>query len=133
MTKTVVALLFVAVSAFAAQPAVFDRYEAVRQALLKNDVAAVQTAARELAVAAKTGPIVTHATQLAATKDIKSARASFATVSQDVIAYAKGVTGPKPVVVYCSMEKKSWLQPSASPITNPYVDAGMRACGEIVK
>ena len=40
------------------------------------------------------------------------------------------VGGDKPVVAYCSMEKKSWLQPKGA-ITNPYVDAAMRACGEV--
>ncbi len=125
MKKIVFVLLLIAVSAFAAQPTLFDRYEAVRQALLKNDVVAVQNAARQLGTP--------HANQLASAKDIKEARAAFAAVSQDVIAYSKTVSGPKPVVLYCSMEKKSWLQPSASPVTNPYLDASMRACGEVVK
>ncbi len=125
MKKVVLAILLTAVSAFAASPTLFDRYEAVRQALLKNDIAAVQSAARQLGTS--------HADQLASAKDIKSARAAFAAVSQDVIAYSKTVPGKKPVVLYCSMEKKSWLQPSASPVANPYVEAGMRSCGEIVK
>jgi hypothetical protein len=37
--------------------------------------------------------------------------------------------GDRPAVAYCSMEKKSWLQPRGE-ITNPYVAAPMRACGE---
>ncbi len=125
MKKLVFAVLFVAVSAFAAQPTLFEKYETVRQALLKNDIAAVQSAARQLGTP--------HANQLASAKNIKEARAAFAAVSQDVIAYTKTVSGPKPVVLYCSMEKKSWLQPTASPVTNPYLDASMRACGEVVK
>ena len=133
MKKMVLAILLAAVSAFAAQSSLFDRYEAVRQALLKNDLAAVQSTARELAATAKNGAVATHATQLAAAANIKDARNAFAVVSQDLVAYSKGVAGAKPAVVYCSMEKKSWLQPSPSPIANPYVDAGMRSCGEIVK
>ena len=49
-----------------------------------------------------------------------------------MIAYREnGSEKPKPEVVYCSMAKRSWLQP-AGDITNPYyADAGMRGCGEI--
>lgn len=139
MKRTLYAALIlavVAVSAFAAQQSLFDRYESVRQALLKNDVAAVQTAARDLgtaARAAKIDAVAAHAGQLAAAKTIKDARNGFAVVSQDMIAYRKGLSGATPVVLYCSMEKKSWLQPSASPVANPYLDESMRACGQVVK
>ena len=125
MKKLVLGILLIATAAFAAQPTLFEKYEAVRQALLKNDIAAVQSAARQLGTP--------HANQLASAKTIKEARAAFAAVSQDVIAYSKSVSGAKPVVLYCSMEKKSWLQPTPSPVVNPYVDAGMRSCGEIAK
>jgi len=39
----------------------------------------------------------------------------------------------RPSVAYCSMEKKSWLQPAGTPISNPYLDGGMRTCGQFVK
>lgn len=139
MKKTFYAALItavVAVSAFAAQQSLFDRYESVRQALLKNDVARVQAAARDLgtaARAAKLDAVATHAGQLAAAKTLKDARSGFAVVSQDMIAYRKSLAASTPVVLYCSMEKKSWLQPSASPVTNPYLDESMRACGQVVK
>lgn len=138
MKKLIIAILAIAVvstSAFAAQPVVFGRYEAVRQALLKGDIAAVQTTARDLARAASSmrlGALADHAHQLAAGKNLRDARTAFAALSQDMIAYRKSVSGASAVVAYCSMEKKSWLQPSASPITNPYLDASMRSCGEIV-
>ena len=139
MKNILIAILAITVvtgAAFAAQPSVFDRYEAVRQSLLKGDIAAIHTTARELgksAASAKLGALASHANDLAKGANIKDSRAAFAAVSQDMIAYRKGVSGAsRPVVVYCSMEKRSWLQPSASPVTNPYLDASMRSCGQIV-
>jgi hypothetical protein len=38
---------------------------------------------------------------------------------------------PKPLIVYCSMAKHSWLQP-AGEINNPYyADGAIRECGEL--
>ena len=37
----------------------------------------------------------------------------------------------RPVVVYCPMEKKAWLQPDEA-IGNPYVPSMLR-CGEVVQ
>jgi hypothetical protein len=51
-------------------------------------------------------------------------------VSDEVIKYRESRCCKRPIVVYCSMEKKSWLQPEGQ-ISNPYVDASMRKCGEI--
>jgi hypothetical protein len=120
----------------AAQQSIFDRYEAVRQGLLSGDLEKINSAARELANSARLTALdglAAHASQLVKVANIKDARLTFAVVSQDLISYRKTVSGEKPVVLYCTMEKKSWLQPTASPITNPYLDASMRSCGEVVK
>ena len=118
----------------ASQPAVFQRYEEVRQALLAGNVKSVQTSAKSLAAAAKSAKLstlATHAIELSVANDTKTARAAFGVVSADLIRFRNEIGGDKPVVLYCSMEKKSWLQPEAKPVTNPYVDPSMRGCGEV--
>ena len=119
---------------FASQPTVFQQYESVRQALLAGNVRDIRTSAQQLATAAKSAKLdalATHATQLAATNDAKSARATFAVVSDDLIRYRKTTGGDTPVILFCAMEKKSWLQPEAKPVVNPYVDPSMQGCGEV--
>lgn len=136
MKKMFLFLALIALPAFATNPPLFDRYESVRQALLRADVKSVQSSARDLATAARSAKleaVAAHAKTLATAPNIKDARAAFAKVSQEMISYRDGLSGKRPVVAYCSMEKKSWLQPSASPIANPYLGSSMRGCGEIVK
>ena len=41
------------------------------------------------------------------------------------------IEGDRPVVAYCPMEKKAWLQPY-EPIGNPYAPYMLR-CGEVVQ
>jgi hypothetical protein len=128
-----VATLFFPLAASAAQTKLFEGYESVRQALLARSIDDVQRTARELAVAAraeKQKAIAERASALASAADIDGARDSFAMLSDTLIRFRDGRFGPRPVVLYCSMEKKSWLQPKG-PITNPYVDASMRSCGEV--
>ena len=127
-----VTLVALALPAFAAQPdAIFTRYEEARQALLGGSIPAVQKAAQALATtAAKQPAIAQKANALAKAADLTAARTAFAALSDEVIKYHSTVKGERPVVAYCSMVKKSWLQP-AGEIGNPYVSAGMRTCGEI--
>lgn len=140
MKRTLIAtfslsLLLVAAAASAAQTKIFGAYEDVRQALIKGSVEDVQRTARELASTAsaeKQKAIAGRATALASAADLKGARDSFAMLSDELIRFREGRSGAKPVVVYCSMEKKSWLQPKG-PITNPYTDESMRSCGEVQK
>jgi Cu(I)/Ag(I) efflux system membrane protein CusA/SilA len=112
----------------------FPRYEAVRQALLAGSLERTKSAAAELdgaATGAKQTRIATTAAALATSGDVESARTSFAELSEAMIAYrAASGERPKPQLVYCSMAKRSWLQPPGA-IANPYyADAAMRGCGE---
>ena len=62
---------------------------------------------------------------------MEDARSAFGNLSEAMIAY-RAASGEKPMpqVVYCSMAKRSWLQPPGA-IANPYyADAAMRGCGE---
>ena len=124
------ALLF---ASLIAMTSLFDRYEAVRQSLLKASVADVQRSAKALADAAqaeKQSAIAGRAREVSSAATLKAARESFAALSGEMIRFRESQSGDKPAVAYCSMEKKSWLQPNGA-IANPYVDAAMRACGEI--
>ena len=69
---------------------------------------------------------------LATAKDIESARDAFYELSKGLVRWRKAaVTDDKPVVAYCSMARRSWLQP-AGDITNPYHGQSMPRCGEVV-
>jgi hypothetical protein len=132
MKRMLIALLF-ALPVFAADSPLFTKYEATRQALLAGKIAKVQTAARSLAVAAQSSKqpsVAARANELAKASTVAAARTSFAALSEEMIRYRSAAHAKEPVVVYCSMEKKSWLQPKGA-ITNPYLDASMRACGEV--
>lgn len=115
------------------QDPVFVSYEAARQALIKGSVPDVKKAARHVSVSARSAAqhnLVALAATMEKAADLKAARAAFAAVSEEVIRYRESRRSNRPVVAYCSMEKKSWLQPEGE-IGNPYVDASMRRCGEI--
>ncbi len=133
VTATVLSVFLFALTASAGQPSLFDRYETVRQALLSGSLDDIHRTAKDLAdtaSASRQKRIQERAAALATAPDLKSARDSFAMLSEEVIDYRDGRSGPRPIVVYCSMEKKSWLQPKGA-ITNPYMDESMRSCGEV--
>jgi hypothetical protein len=103
--------------------------------LIKGSIPDIQKAAKQIAVAADAAgqpSIKTKAAALGSAADLKAARQAFASLSDEVIKYRDSRGGARPLVAYCSMEKKSWLQPEGK-IGNPYVAESMRACGEITK
>ncbi|HYM61284.1 MAG TPA: efflux RND transporter permease subunit [Thermoanaerobaculia bacterium] len=113
----------------------FPAYESVRQSLLVGSLERVKSSAASLATDARASEhleIAASAGVLARSKDVESARRSFAALSDAMIAYRTAANvQPRPVVVYCSMAKHSWLQPKGA-ISNPYyTDPVMRSCGEI--
>jgi len=133
--RTVVTLasLLLSVPLFANETRIYPSYETVRQALLKNAIADVQKSAATLASVSrseKQQAIAVQAESLAAAKDVASARKAFARLSDEVIKFRAAGSGQRPSIAYCSMEKKSWLQPAGTPIANPYLDGGMRTCGQ---
>lgn len=134
---------------------VLGHYEAVRQALLDDrttgvagHATAIEKAARDLSAsltaeragvpAAKTADtrallpqVAAAAARLAAAKDLDAARAAFGDLSKPLVRWREMASGPRPVVVYCSMVKKAWLQPQGE-VGNPYYGQEMARCGEIV-
>jgi hypothetical protein len=69
--------------------------------------------------------------KLAEATEIGPAREAFYALSKPLVRYRQMASGERPVVVYCSMAQKSWLQP-AGEIGNPYYGQKMARCGEIV-
>jgi|UPI000472E3B0 Protein of unknown function (DUF3347). len=129
----VVVALLTAVPTFAAGTKIYTSYETTRQALIKTSVADVQAGAKQVAVAArveKQVAIAAKADALAEVADLAAARNAFAALSDEMIKFRASDKGDRPIVVYCPMEKKSWLQPKGE-VGNPYLSAGMRKCGEI--
>jgi hypothetical protein len=115
------------VFAGASDSALFNKYEAVRQALLKSSLSKVQKSAAALAAGAqeaKLSTVADSAQAVAAAKNLADARRSFATLSDEMIKLPG-----RPAVYYCPMVDRSWLQPKGK-IGNPY-DAAMATCGTL--
>jgi hypothetical protein len=153
-----VAALF-AVPAVAGGSSAFDtiegHYEAIRLALLKDGTDGVAAHAKAIIaeVAALEEEFDTNAAgvageragecqsllpsigkaagNLAGASDLAAARAAFGELSKPMVRYRETVSGQRPIVVYCPMAKKSWLQPQGT-IGNPYLGQKMPTCGEIV-
>lgn len=62
---------------------------------------------------------------------IDAVRARFAELSKSLVAYRQMTPDPEPVVVFCPMAQKVWLQPEGE-IGNPYHGQSMVRCGEVV-
>ena len=129
-------------------------YEAIRQALLQGSDAGVSEHARAIeAVALRLSTdfsaaaagvadgdaqavrevlpeVIDHARRLAAATGVAGARAELAELTKPLVRYHALVSGARPIVAYCPMERKSWLQPDG-PIGNPYAPSMLR-CGEVV-
>ena len=112
--------------------ALFTKYETVRQSLLEGSLKSVQTNAAALATEAgkaRKAEVAKTATAVAKSADLNAARVAFATLSDEMIKVRTAAKGDRPAVYYCSMVKKSWLQPKGQ-VGNPY-DASMKMCGEL--
>ncbi len=118
----------------AAQDPIFVTYEQARQALIQGSLPRVKDAAAALGQAARDvrqRRLAELAATLEEASDLGAARVAFAAVSDQAIRYRSSAKDQRPTVVWCAMEKKSWMQPKGT-IGNPYVDASMRACGALV-
>jgi hypothetical protein len=133
----------------------YGHYEAIRQALIKNSTDDIAAQAEAIAVAASSladafsveaagvgagdtaavmallPEVKARAEKLAAANGLADTRQAFAALTQPLVRWQKLVEGPRPVVVYCPMEKKAWLQPDEA-IGNPYAPSMLR-CGEVVQ
>jgi hypothetical protein len=117
--------------------AVLGHYEAVRKALLADTVAGIPNHAAAIGKLAKDAPadlapkIALAATRLAAAKDLKAARDAFYELSKPMVRWQEAASSKGHMVAYCSMSKRSWVQPKGE-IGNPYYGKAMPTCGEVV-
>lgn len=72
-----------------------------------------------------------RAAEVARSNDLETVRTEMAELTKPLVRWHDLVDGPRPVVAYCPMVKKAWLQPD-EPIGNPYAPNMLR-CGEIVQ
>lgn len=77
------------------------------------------------------GAVAKNGAALAKAKDLAAARAAFSDLSAPMIRYREMAGGDRPVVVYCSMKKKTWLQAKGE-IGNPYGGQKMARCGQVI-
>ena len=130
MRKTMFAFALILAVPALADTTLFARYEAVRQGLLQQKLADVQTSAKALAAAAaeaKNADVTAAAEAVVAAKDLKAARTAFAALSDQMIKVRNAATGERPMIGFCPMVNKSWLQAKGD-IGNPY-DPAMAQCG----
>lgn len=97
-------------------------FDAARAGVNAGDAAACKQLLPEISAAAE---------QLASAQDLASAREAFFALSKPMGRYRKlaGIEGS--MVVYCSMEKKAWIQPLGD-IGNPYGGQMMPMCGQVI-
>lgn len=136
MKTALVSLAFLVLApAVIARPAdLFSAYEQTHQALVRQSLTDVQDAAKQLAAAARgegQNEMARRVDTLAAAPDLPSARNAFGAVSVTAVQYRNSLSGARPRVAFCSMEKKSWLQPTRK-ISNPPLDPDMVGCGQLV-
>ncbi len=133
----------------AAQPALpgqlLGQYYAIQKNLASDSLAGVsasasqianlsrQAAAKDPQARAQLTALANAAGKLKAT-DLKSARNGFGDLSDSLIAYVQAVRAKRnpPYQFFCSMVKKSWLQPDKE-TRNPYYGSSMPTCGELVQ
>jgi hypothetical protein len=113
-----------------ANTTLFSKYETVRQGLLAEKLTDVQTSAKALAEAAtvaKNAEVAKAAEAVSNAADLKAARKAFATLSDEMIKVRNATKGKRPMIGFCPMVDKSWLQEKGE-IGNPY-DPTMVKCG----
>ena len=72
------------------------------------------------------------AKQLATASDLSQTREAFYALSKPLVRWRKAAASDdRPIVAYCSMTRRSWLQPQGE-IANPYHGQSMLRCGEVV-
>lgn len=125
--KSLLVAVLVAVPMLA-NATLFSKYESVRQGLLKEKLADVQSSAKALAAEARNNAEVARAAKaVAGSKDLQAARQAFGTLSEEMIKIRNVTKGDRPAIGFCPMVNKSWLQ-ARGEIGNPY-DASMAKCG----
>ena len=75
--------------------------------------------------------VLERAETLAAARTLTAQREALKKLSQPLVRWHELVTGPKPRIAYCSMERGAWLQPDGV-LGNPYGGKRMPRCGSFI-
>jgi len=134
---------------------IVNDYEAMRQVLIDDSTEGIADHARSIAstaamLAADFSPsaaavsadnadavrallpeINDLAMKVATASDLDTIRNEVAEMTKPLVRWHGLIEGPRPVVAYCPMVKKAWLQPDEA-IGNPYAPNMLR-CGEVVQ
>ncbi|MEO6541312.1 MAG: DUF3347 domain-containing protein [Ferruginibacter sp.] len=118
-------------------------YYAIKDALVSSNpdagsasaaafVKAANALAKEMVTPERRNALVSDATAISQTKDLKLQREKFATLSANLGELAKTVKlTTEPVYQqYCPMKKASWLSNNKA-IKNPYYGSAMLTCGSV--
>jgi hypothetical protein len=151
-TTTVVATQAAGQQAFST---IVEHYEAIRQILIEDSTNAIAGHAEAIAAttvafrhdfsAAAAGidpgdaeavkallpEIEERASSMATADGLEEVRAALAELTKPLVRWHELIEGARPVVAYCPMEKRAWLQPDEA-IGNPYAPYMLR-CGEVVQ
>lgn len=72
-----------------------------------------------------------RAEAVAGSSGLEATRSALAELTKPLVRWHRLVEGARPVVAYCPMVKRAWLQEEGA-IANPY-DPSMLRCGEVVQ
>ena len=111
--------------------ALIPRYEKILAALVADNFADAQAAARQLATEAARlhrDSIASSAKDITKADNLAAAREAFKTLSVEVVALAKHTKGY--FILTCPMAQADWVQ-STREVANPYLGKDMLTCGTV--
>ncbi len=116
---------------------VFDHYLKIQAALADDSLTGVAENAEAISTAVQSNAkmlpeeVGMRAETLAKSSDLKSARATFAPLSDALIKYLNDHHAKAAYEeLYCPMARANWLQADKN-VNNPYLGKAMASCGEI--
>ncbi len=114
-------------------------YLAIQTALVNDELGPIAAAAKALRTAADSlgadGKVLASAAgRIGDATSLDAARAAFADLSVELIAYADRTKQPVEgkIVAFCPMANKSWVQADGA-IANPYYGKAMATCGSATR
>lgn len=114
--------------------ALFNKYFAIKNALVAGDAAGAAKASADFVVIAKASQpnLVPDASSIAASKDLAAQRTAFQSLSEKMMQLNKSTKHASPVyLAFCPMKKAYWLTEEKL-IKNPYYGSAMLSCGKII-